>query len=90
MKEQEIIKQIEAIINSELEDIFFVRGEMMVKCVMSIESLKIILEALKKQTPQPDLFDKAFGNPDLFCLRLPKKKETEDQRQKRLMKYFRD
>jgi hypothetical protein len=51
---QEIIKQVEAIIDSETEDIFFIRGKMMVKCVMSIESLKIIRVALKKQIPKKD------------------------------------
>lgn len=54
MTKQEIIKQVEAIIDSETEDIFFIRGKMMVKCVMSIESLKIIRVALKKQIPKKD------------------------------------
>jgi hypothetical protein len=54
MTKQEIIKQVEAIIYSEPEDIFFIRDKQMVKCVMSIESLKIILATLKKQTPKKD------------------------------------
>lgn len=54
MEKLDIIKQVEAIIDSEIEDTFFVHGEQMVKCVMSIESLKVILAALKKQTPKKD------------------------------------
>ena len=54
MTKQDIVKQVEAIIDSETEDIFFIRGEMLVKCVMSIEALKIIRVALKKQIPKKD------------------------------------
>lgn len=54
MTKQDIIKQVEAIIDSETEDMFFIHGKQMVKCVMSIESLKIILAALKKQAPKKD------------------------------------
>lgn len=46
-KEEIIIKQIDAIIDSETEDIFYIRGEMMVKCVLPVKSLEHIAAVLK-------------------------------------------